>query len=175
MAKHLRLVKTMAETAGPSRLLIVSDVITATQYISFLQPLQALAEEGRMRLFFEDCPRTAAASEAMFQATAPDCLVLSRCTLPGGEPLVKLARQHGIPYIYHIDDDHSNTEHDPRQEFHGDDSISQEILLGFYKKNNTHTHKTNCTLSEKFVKRSVFVSCSFSRISHIYSGGFFFF
>ncbi len=105
MAKHLRLVKTMAETAGPSRLLIVSDVITATQYISFLQPLQALAEEGRMRLFFEDCPRTAAASEAMFQATAPDCLVLSRCTLPGGEPLVKLARQHGIPYIYHIDDD----------------------------------------------------------------------
>lgn len=105
MARHIRPVKAMAEALGPSRLLIVSDAITATQYISFLQPLQALTEAGHMRLFFEDCPKTQGAGEAMFQAASPDCLVLSRCTLPGGEPLVKLARQHGIPYIYHIDDD----------------------------------------------------------------------
>jgi glycosyltransferase involved in cell wall biosynthesis len=105
VANHLRLVKSNAEARAPSRLLIVSDAITATQYISFLQPLQPLAEAGRMRLFFEVCPKTAAQSEALFRAIAPDCLILSRCTLPGGEPLVKLARQFGIPYVYHIDDD----------------------------------------------------------------------
>ena len=88
-----------------SRILVVSDAITATQYISFLQPLQPLVESGQIRLFFADCPKTQAAADQLFEAAAPDCLVLSRCTLPGGEPLVKLARHNAMPYVYHIDDD----------------------------------------------------------------------
>ena len=106
MASYLRLVSPESEAIdGLSRILVVSDAITATQYISFLQPLQSSVESGRIRLFFADCPKTQAAADALFEETAPDCLVLSRCTLPGGEPLVKLARQNAIPYVYHIDDD----------------------------------------------------------------------
>ena len=106
MAVHLRLVSPETdELNGLSRILVVSDVITATQYISFLQPLQQLVEAGRLKLFFADCPKTQAAADILFEEAAPDCLILSRCTLPGGEPLVKLARDNNIPSIYHIDDD----------------------------------------------------------------------
>lgn len=90
---------------APIRLLVIADKHTATQYISFLRPLQALVEAGRMRIFFERCPKSPAAADAQFKSIAPDYLVLSRCTLPGGESLVKLARSHAIPYLYHIDDD----------------------------------------------------------------------
>lgn len=106
MTAHLKPVQEKAATtSAPFSVLVIADVITATQFISFLQPLQSQIESGNFVLHLENCPRTPAESEKLFTKTAPSLLVLSRCTYPGGENLIRLARENAIPYIYHIDDD----------------------------------------------------------------------
>ena len=106
MSSHLKLVPKITDAVeSPRRVLVISDVITATQFISFLQPLQSGAGPAGFALFLENCPNTAAESEALFGAIKPDFVVLSRCTHPGGESVVRLARENGVPYIYHLDDD----------------------------------------------------------------------
>jgi glycosyltransferase involved in cell wall biosynthesis len=92
-------------TAAIRRILVVSDVITATQSISFLQPLQTLLENGEVTLDLLDCPRTAGEAEAAFDAAAPDLLVLSRATHEASAGFIARARARRVPCIYHIDDD----------------------------------------------------------------------
>lgn len=91
--------------AEPLRLLVVSDRITATQFISFLQPLRSLVEEARISLHMLDCPGTTQGVQEEYLKASPDYLILSRCTLAVAKEFIKLARDHNIPYIYHIDDD----------------------------------------------------------------------
>lgn len=86
--------------ASPIRhVLLVSDVIGATQQISFLRPL-----DGVMRVTSLDLKSGEARDPALLDRLRPDLLVLSRATARAGLNLILKARALGIPSIFHIDD-----------------------------------------------------------------------
>lgn len=77
---------------------------TATQMISFGQPF-AEAPDSPFQIRFERNHTDAAELHAAFAAHAPDLIVLSRCTSALGQEWIRLARDAGLPVIFHIDDD----------------------------------------------------------------------
>ena len=77
---------------------------TATQMISFGQPFVD-APDSPFRIAFERNLTDVAEVEAAFASHEPEMLVLSRCTSALGSDWIRLARQAGIPVIFHIDDD----------------------------------------------------------------------
>lgn len=77
---------------------------TATQMISFGQ-LFADATEAPFRIAFEKDRAEVSELKTAFGTHAPDLLVLSRCTSALGSDWIRLARDAGIPVIFHIDDD----------------------------------------------------------------------
>lgn len=77
---------------------------TATQMISFAQPF-AEAPDAPFRMVFERDYASVAEVESAFNAQRADVLVLSRYTSGFGSDWIRLARQAGIPVIFHIDDD----------------------------------------------------------------------
>lgn len=87
----------------PERLLVVADRVGATQEISFARPLAG--RPGHMQLCFEENLRGEDAIAARFAQVRPTLLVLSRYTARNGLYWVQLARQAGIPVLFHIDDD----------------------------------------------------------------------
>lgn len=81
-------------TRGPS----------ATQKISFEQPFRGASGADEIRISFEgDLPKPAIVQA--FNSHDPDLIVLSRFTSPRGRDWIDLARQAGIPVVFHIDDD----------------------------------------------------------------------
>jgi len=77
---------------------------TATQMISFGHAF-ARTPEAPFRIAFEGHRADTAEIEAAFDAQQPDVLILSRYTSERGSDWVALARQAGIPVIFHLDDD----------------------------------------------------------------------
>lgn len=88
----------------PERLLVIADGVSATQHISFLQPLLGALSAGRIGLRLEPHTKT---KKVLLDALsdAPTLLVLSRCTWRSGRSIVDSARKRGIPTLFHIDDD----------------------------------------------------------------------
>lgn len=77
---------------------------TATQMISFGQPFAEPAD-APYRILFERTYATEFEVATSFAKHWPDLLVLSRCTSSLGAEWIRLARDSGIPVIFHIDDD----------------------------------------------------------------------
>ncbi|WP_088626289.1 hypothetical protein [Oceanicola sp. 22II-s10i] len=92
-----------ASAWAPERLLVVADRVGATQEISFAQPLAS--RPGDMLVYFDKNLRQKEAIRARFDYVQPTLLVLSRYTYQNGLYWAQLARQAGIPVIFHIDDD----------------------------------------------------------------------
>ena len=93
---------------GASTVLVVSDGKrgpTATQMISFGQPFSSASPTSPVRVVFERHYADAEEVENAFAAHGPDLLVLSRYTSDRGRDWIRLAREAGIPVIFHIDDD----------------------------------------------------------------------
>lgn len=93
---------------GAKVALIVSDGKrgpTATQMISFGQPFASASGTSPVSIVFEQHYTDAAEVEEAFAAHRPDLLVLSRYTSERGRDWIRLAREAGIPIIFHIDDD----------------------------------------------------------------------
>ncbi|WP_075216455.1 glycosyltransferase [Mongoliimonas terrestris] len=91
----------MTQAAPPERLLVVTDQVSATQVISFLNPLARrpgtpvafLALAGRPDLLRD------------LRDFRPTAAVLSRVTRPEGRDVALRLRDAGLPVVFHIDDD----------------------------------------------------------------------
>jgi len=94
-----------AAATAPRKILVLSDKITATQFISFGQAFGNPNAANGLEVQFEDTARSKDAMRRVFSEAAPDVLVLSRLTLQRGLYWAELARKAGIPSLYHIDDD----------------------------------------------------------------------
>ena len=94
--------------ATPQRLLVLADVVGATQVISFLRPLGALQSAGALTLAMEaDRPewQSATVRQAHWEAWQPTTLIFSRVTASRVLQFASLARESGVPVIFHLDDD----------------------------------------------------------------------
>jgi hypothetical protein len=89
------------------RVLVLTDRIGATQTISFTQPINL--ESGDFEsidLFTYNAAQLAYLSqEEYWRIHKPTVLILSRHTDARVLPVLSLARSHGVPAIFHIDDD----------------------------------------------------------------------
>jgi glycosyltransferase involved in cell wall biosynthesis len=93
---------------GARVVLVVSDGKrgpTATQMISFEQPFASARGASPVSVVFEQHYADAAEIEKAFADHSPGLLVLSRYTSDRGRDWIRLAREAGIPVIFHIDDD----------------------------------------------------------------------
>ncbi len=102
------------------RVLLVANGIIPTLHISFLKPLQALEQQGLVKLTTitekeilqaraggKDGPADAAASyvRSRIEAARPDLAVFCRYSGPEVLTMVTRLREAGVPVIFHIDDD----------------------------------------------------------------------
>jgi glycosyltransferase involved in cell wall biosynthesis len=101
--------ETPASGAAPAhRLLVLADKVGATQDISFLQPLKALIAAGSVDLQMvseQSDWGSSKARQAFWDDHRPSTLILSRVTGARVLPFMELAREAGVPSIFHIDDD----------------------------------------------------------------------
>lgn len=89
-------------------LLALTDKPSATQHISFIQPLAQESPNDAVRLVLasgKEAGRTPAEHLAFWEQHQPTTLVLSRYSGDSAMPLLKLARERSVPSIFHIDDD----------------------------------------------------------------------
>lgn len=78
---------------------------TATQMISFGRPFETAGRSAEVTIQFQNhCPDLGAIQK-VFAIQRPDLLVLSRYTSALGLDWIRIARQTGVPVIFHIDDD----------------------------------------------------------------------
>ena len=91
------------------RLLVVSDVIGATQTVNFSRPFAKSIHSGAALLELVSArdlpPRGNTDLPLLWRRLRPTALILSRYASGGHEALFQLARSDGIPIIYHLDDD----------------------------------------------------------------------
>ncbi|MBV9993343.1 MAG: glycosyltransferase [Alphaproteobacteria bacterium] len=90
-----------------TNLLVVTDTVTATQHISFVQALSPLVARGAMSVKLEgdNANWNALDVAELLDVARPDMLVLSRYTSARAKLFIERARALGIPTIFHIDDD----------------------------------------------------------------------
>jgi hypothetical protein len=88
----------------PKNILVLSDYISATQIISFLQPLANSIATGDLRLRMEPHSTKAGVMENIISEDVPEFLIMSRYTWSKGKSLTRLARKIGAAILYHIDD-----------------------------------------------------------------------
>jgi hypothetical protein len=98
------------------RILFIANSRLATLQISFLDPLQPLIDDGQLQCHvlteedlkgvFQDAACAAAEAEtvAVCDAFRPDIIVFCRYSGPHAEALAAWAKRHGIPIVFHIDD-----------------------------------------------------------------------
>lgn len=89
--------------------LIFTEHVNATYFISFDIPLRRLHAQGRVNFAVVSQQRVkargAAACENWADAFRPDVVVMSRYGQPHAAEILAFFRRRGIPVIYHIDDD----------------------------------------------------------------------
>ena len=107
MAANATSIAVQASQAGTTsiRLLVVADKVSATQYISFLLPLLSMIDSGQAAVAMLNCSKFASPLETAYKNLDPTHLILSRCSQPSADVLLKRAARNGIASIYHIDDD----------------------------------------------------------------------
>ncbi len=102
------------EGLGGPRVLVCTEHVNATYYISFHDVLSALASEGRCSfavLSQESVKRQSAGvgasawARALVESFRPDVTIFSRYAQPCGEELQHELLGRGVPVVYHIDDD----------------------------------------------------------------------
>ncbi|MEP5764920.1 MAG: hypothetical protein ABJ308_10005 [Halieaceae bacterium] len=102
-----------SELAGGPDLLLISEHLNATYYLSFLFPVEQWARRAgiKMSVFSQKELATRARAfgqgflEGLISTVKPDLVVLSRCSTAESLHLVECAASAGIPTLYHIDDD----------------------------------------------------------------------
>jgi glycosyltransferase involved in cell wall biosynthesis len=98
----------LVKTVTPQRLLVLTDKVGATQYIFFVQPLQDAVAANQVSFWLasdEGRWSTEAERRAFWDRHRPTTLILSRYAEPHALEFIKLARESGVPSIFHIDDD----------------------------------------------------------------------
>ena len=95
--------------AGEPKILILTEYVNATYFISFDIPLKHLRQQRDVGFSVMSQGRVAQLgidkASAAIAELAPDVIVFTRYGQPTGLQLLAQARQLGIPTIYHIDDD----------------------------------------------------------------------
>jgi hypothetical protein len=93
--------------ASAMSLLVVTDTVTATQHISFVQALSPLVARGAMTIKLEgdNANWNALDVAELLEISRPDILVLSRYTSRRSKLFIDRARMLKIPVVFHIDDD----------------------------------------------------------------------
>jgi len=91
------------------RILVVCDVVGATQQISFAQPLTSAVSSGEIVLDMighdPEWLESQAAVQSCWTRYEPDVLFLSRYASGAAEALIEQARVAGKPVVFHLDDD----------------------------------------------------------------------
>lgn len=86
------------------RILVLTDNVSATQQISFAQPLARLAAAGEIELRLQRLLKVG--MREMLAEFNPTIIIFSRCVLPGGIKLLNLLRgMKGVAIMAHLDDD----------------------------------------------------------------------
>lgn len=88
-------------------LLILTEHINATYFISFDIPLRALHQAGKVNFAVASQKHVAASSHWLASADGfrPDVVIMTRYGESRGRDILASFRRRGIPVIYHIDDD----------------------------------------------------------------------
>ena len=97
------------------RVLVLTEHLNATYFLSFHFALNALHERGLLDYCVssqashartvERAGSAARAAHALLESTNPTDIVFSRFASPSGLEVANAARERGLPLIYHIDDD----------------------------------------------------------------------
>ncbi len=96
-----------------TRILVVTEHVNATYFLSFHFPMQVLATSNTMSMSAFSQHKIESGYDAnggryfdeLFSTISPDLVVFSRCSTASSLELVKRAAKLGIGTIYHIDDD----------------------------------------------------------------------
>ncbi len=97
--------------AGPSarRLLVFTEHFNATYFISFEIPLMHLRSQGQVGFSAYAQVDVEAGGAGCWERwildARPEVVVLTRYGRPDGVQILAFCRMHGIPVVYHIDDD----------------------------------------------------------------------
>jgi hypothetical protein len=99
---------------GDTRVLVFTEHVNATYYISFEGPLSGLARvkslgwwvisSTTVARILADTPLDALLLHIMNEAR-PTCVVLTRYAQPAGPVILRFFRHHGVRCVYHLDDD----------------------------------------------------------------------
>lgn len=95
----------VANPETTSVILVLGDLIGATQMISFVQPLGAKIAHNEVRLQLGSGKQAKGTLRESMKLDRPDALFLSRYTRADGEAIADMARKKDIPVIFHLDDD----------------------------------------------------------------------
>jgi glycosyltransferase involved in cell wall biosynthesis len=89
------------------RILVLTDKVGATQSISFVNPTRSnpYAFESGDIYTQNESQLSYLSQDAYWRNEKPSVVVLSRYTEARVLPLLQLARRHGVPTIFHLDDD----------------------------------------------------------------------
>lgn len=92
--------------AGAPRVLVFTEHLNATYFISFDLPLRALHAAGKANFAVASQRHVAAGGwDRWHRAFRPDVVVMSRYGQADGGQIMEFFQGKGIPVIYHIDDD----------------------------------------------------------------------
>ncbi|MDF0643266.1 MAG: hypothetical protein P0111_04500 [Nitrospira sp.] len=99
----------LAGHTGRRNILILTEHLNATYYISFDIPLRRLHLRGAINFAVVSQQRAAMSGTQCWiqwaETFCPDIVVMSRYGLPFGMEILAYFRQRAIPVIYHLDDD----------------------------------------------------------------------
>jgi glycosyltransferase involved in cell wall biosynthesis len=94
---------------GKPRILVFTEYVNATYFISFDTPMRAMHERGEIEFAVASQAAVAKLGDRcwarMDEAFQPDCVVLTRYAQPFGVEILQYFRARGTPVVYHIDDD----------------------------------------------------------------------
>lgn len=91
------------------KVLIFTEHVNATYYISFDIPLKNLHQKGEVNFAVVSqnymAEKGAGVLEQWYQDFLPNIVVMTRYALPYGKEILDFFKSRGVPVIYHIDDD----------------------------------------------------------------------
>lgn len=94
---------------GKPNILVLTEHVNATYFISFDAPLGAMHRRGELNFAVSSQARVDGlgpdAWRILREAFVPDLVVLTRYGLPSGVAILREAQESGVPVVYHIDDD----------------------------------------------------------------------
>jgi glycosyltransferase involved in cell wall biosynthesis len=152
-----------------ANVLIFTEHVNATYYISFDIPLRALYERGEVNFAVisqEGMKEASAATDPQtvlarwYETYKPEVVILTRYAIPHGSTILEFFRHRGVPVIYHIDDDLLEIPTSLGKEINnrqGSDTVveARRYLLGHCDLIYASTSYLAGILSERFPKQKV--------------------